>query len=120
MKSELPTPTTTRAALQPRPSRRPLLLILLLICSTLTYHISASFSLRLNMPPSFIFSQHQTSLCTKEIGSSGCCALYLDAAPCLDECRKEYVDRETLVLTAEYEGCAGTCLARYEDVCLTP
>ena len=37
-----------------------------------------------------------SSFCTKEVGSLQCCALYLAAAPCQDECRKNHMDRETL------------------------
>jgi hypothetical protein len=61
---------------------------------------------------------HQTSThCTKDIGNAQCCITYLAATPCLDECRKQYVDRETLRLTEEYEGCAERCLGEYDNVC---
>ncbi|OAK95398.1 hypothetical protein IQ06DRAFT_352432 [Phaeosphaeriaceae sp. SRC1lsM3a] len=56
-------------------------------------------------------------MCTSEIGNAHCCALFLDAAPCVDECRKQHVDRVTYMLTKEYDECADTCLAGYNSEC---
>lgn len=64
--------------------------------------------------------QAQTSgggFCTKEIGGAQCCALYLDAAPCVDECRKQHVDRVTFTLTRKYDECVDVCLATYTATC---
>jgi hypothetical protein len=55
--------------------------------------------------------------CTKEIGGARCCRLFLDATPCVDECRKHHVNRVTFVLTREYEICADECLGRYDEAC---
>jgi hypothetical protein len=55
--------------------------------------------------------------CTKEIGNAQCCALYLAASPCVDECMKQHVDRLTFTLTQEYDECADTCLATYSETC---
>ena len=60
-----------------------------------------------------------SSFCTKEVGSLQCCALYLAAAPCQDECRKNHMDRETLALTKEYDECADQCLVEYNKSCTT-
>ncbi|KAF2026436.1 hypothetical protein EK21DRAFT_74216 [Setomelanomma holmii] len=55
--------------------------------------------------------------CTKKIGDAQCCNLYLDASPCIDECRKQHVDRVSYILTKEYDQCADRCLATYNSVC---
>jgi hypothetical protein len=59
----------------------------------------------------------QSSQCTSEVGSAYCCTLFLDAAPCVDECRKAHVDRVTWALTKEYDQCADICLATYHGIC---
>jgi hypothetical protein len=61
----------------------------------------------------------QSSQCTSEVGSAFCCTLFLNAAPCVDECRKIHVDRVTWMLTKEYDECADTCLATYQGSCGT-
>lgn len=57
------------------------------------------------------------SFCTQDIGDAQCCTLYIAAAPCVDECRKQHVDRATFTLTKEYEECADVCLAAYTAIC---
>jgi hypothetical protein len=52
--------------------------------------------------------------CTVDIGDAQCCSLFTQATPCVEECRKEFVDRETFTLTLEYEACADTCLRDWE------
>lgn len=52
--------------------------------------------------------------CTTDIGDAQCCALYMEATPCVDECRKRFVDRETFTLTLEYDECADTCMRSWE------
>jgi hypothetical protein len=59
----------------------------------------------------------QASFCTKDVGDAQCCAMYLTAAPCVDECRKQYVNRITYKLTLEYEECADVCLVEYSGAC---
>lgn len=58
-----------------------------------------------------------SNFCTKHVGTPACCKMYLDSAPCVDECRQTHVDRETLVLTLEYDECADTCLSSYVENC---
>ncbi|KAF2867771.1 hypothetical protein BDV95DRAFT_610675 [Massariosphaeria phaeospora] len=58
------------------------------------------------------------SFCTKEIGEGNCCDLYMAAEPCVDECRKSFVDRQTFQLTKEYDVCADKCLVRYRAACM--
>ncbi|KAF2710010.1 hypothetical protein K504DRAFT_454377 [Pleomassaria siparia CBS 279.74] len=62
----------------------------------------------LTTPPSF---------CTKEIGEGVCCELHLGAEPCLDECRKNFMDRQSFALTKEYDECADQCLVMYRTTC---
>jgi hypothetical protein len=59
----------------------------------------------------------QASFCTKDLGDAQCCALYLSAAPCVDECRKQHVSRVTYKLTLEYEECADICLVEFSGAC---
>jgi hypothetical protein len=58
-----------------------------------------------------------SNFCTKNVGTPVCCTMYLDAAPCVDVCRQTHVDRETLVLTLEYDECADACLSSYVESC---
>ncbi|KAH7380284.1 hypothetical protein DE146DRAFT_761016 [Phaeosphaeria sp. MPI-PUGE-AT-0046c] len=58
-----------------------------------------------------------SDMCASQIGNAHCCAIFLDAAPCVDECRKQHVDRATYVLTKEYDECADTCLMKYNSEC---
>jgi hypothetical protein len=106
------------------PRYRPLLtaLLLILFIPRILYHLVLPFSRATDNALTSLTSSlsllHQTSThCTKDIGNAQCCATYLAATPCLDECRKQYVDRETLRLTEEYEGCAVRCLGEYDNVC---
>jgi hypothetical protein len=62
-------------------------------------------------------SQPTSTFCTKEIGSPRCCALYLEAAPCVEECRKQHMDRQTFAVTKEYDECAEVCLVKYTGIC---
>lgn len=67
-----------------------------------------------------IHSSHpdsKASFCTEEIGEGLCCDLYLGAEPCVDECRKNYVDRETFTLTKEFDECRDHCLTVYQETC---
>ncbi|RMZ70665.1 zinc transporter yke4 [Pyrenophora seminiperda CCB06] len=99
---------------------RPIItLLLVLICVPMfLYHILPSLSSIINDYRSSHSSRPATStFCTKEVGSAQCCAIYLAAQPCLDECRKKHVDRETMALTAEYDECADQCLVEYNGVC---
>lgn len=57
------------------------------------------------------------SFCTKEVGDARCCTIYLDAAPCIDECRQRHVSRVSYALTEEYDECADACLVKYNQAC---
>lgn len=59
----------------------------------------------------------RAALCTSEVGSAYCCDLFLNAAPCVDECRKQHLNRVTYVITKEYDVCADKCLASYTAAC---
>ncbi|EDU43020.1 hypothetical protein PtrSN002B_009962 [Pyrenophora tritici-repentis] len=120
-----PTPrATTTARLHRRytsRSRPITTLILLLICVPLVlYHVLPCLTQAIN---NFITSHlgnsstEKSSFCTQNVGSQECCAIYLTAQPCLDECAKLYIDRETMGLTAQYDECADQCLVRYNWAC---
>ncbi|PSN59448.1 hypothetical protein BS50DRAFT_640996 [Corynespora cassiicola Philippines] len=57
------------------------------------------------------------SMCTEDVGIGHCCEIYSAAEPCLDECRKNHLDRQTFALTKEYDQCASTCLGVYRATC---
>jgi hypothetical protein len=99
------------------------LVVLLCLALTVTYYkVIPSFSSTTDYIVSSIESSLQSSpssssFCTKEIGEVVCCDLHLGAEPCLDECRKTFVDRQTFQLTKEYEECADQCLTMYHATC---
>lgn len=100
-----------------------IIIVLLFIALAATYYkVIPYFSSTTDYIVSSIESSLQTSLsspsfCTKEIGEGVCCDLHLGAEPCLDECRKTYVDRQSFQLTKEYDECADTCLVMYRATC---
>jgi hypothetical protein len=66
----------------------------------------------------FHISSPANSFCAVAVGRDGaCCSLRLGAEPCLDECRKRFIDRETFFLTSEYETCEAGCLAAWKGAC---
>jgi len=97
--------------------------LLLVVCIPIFfYHIVPTFThttddfisvlaMRLRGPSS------RAALCTSEVGSAYCCNLFLTASPCVDECRKQHLDRVTYVITEEYDVCADNCLAQYTAAC---
>jgi hypothetical protein len=99
------------------------LVILLCVALAATYYkVIPYFGSTTDYIVSSIESSLQSSLsspsfCTKEIGEGVCCDLHLGAEPCLDECRKTFVDRQTFQLTNEYEECADQCLIMYRATC---
>jgi hypothetical protein len=113
-------------SLQPRPSRlRPLLTIItLLLCiPSFFYHLVPSFTYASDTLIAALTTRLRESsrgagaFCTKDIGDTACCELFLAATPCVDECAKRHVDRVTWVLTEEYGGCADGCLGAYKGAC---
>jgi hypothetical protein len=97
-------------------------LILLLGITALLYQAIPAFHLsttHITVTVASVFSKHlsHSSLCTKAVGDSTCCALHLQAEPCLDECRKAFMDRETFEPTREYDECADQCLVVYQSIC---
>lgn len=116
--------TRTRTPCRYSPRYRLLftIFISLLAIPFLLYHFIPSFASAAdkalyNLTDSMLGHTSRGDYCTHEIGDRKCCMIYLDAAPCLDECRKKFVDRETLNLTLEYDQCADSCLAQYNRVC---
>jgi hypothetical protein len=94
--------------------------ILLILCiPVFFYHLAPTFTHATDdiMTSLTTRLRGQSSQCTSEVGSAYCCTLFLDAAPCVDECRKIHVDRVTWMLTEEYDECSDTCLATYHGSC---
>jgi hypothetical protein len=111
-----PTPATSRY--------RPIITTLLLVLCVpfFFYHLVPSFTHATDDFMSVLAMQlrgqaSRADFCTSEVGSTHCCALFLDATPCVDECRKQHVNRVTFNLTKEYEECADQCMARYDNAC---
>lgn len=107
-----------------RSRTRPILAsILLVLCIPIFfYHLLPSFTNATDDFMSVLVMQlrGQTSradFCTSQVGNTHCCALYLDANPCVDECRKQHVDKVTYMLTKEYDECSDKCLVRYNAAC---
>ncbi|KAH4347144.1 hypothetical protein HBH98_102650 [Parastagonospora nodorum] len=97
-------------------------LLLVLCVPIFFYHIVPTFThttddfmsilaVRLRGPSS------RAALCTSEVGSAYCCDLFLNASPCVDECRKQHLDRVTYMITEEYDVCADKCLVHYITAC---
>ena len=119
--NEMRTPAQPTCRYTPR-YQRILTILLVIFCIPITfYHLVPLFTHATNNAVNSLASKLiQTSRgnqCTKDIGDATCCTLYLDAAPCQDECRKQYVDRETLSLTLAYDQCAEECLVSYNRAC---
>ncbi|KAF2644112.1 hypothetical protein P280DRAFT_477537 [Massarina eburnea CBS 473.64] len=100
------------------PSSRSPITILLILLGTLAifYQLFASFptlgdSLYSVLPTS------STPSCIKDIGDHQCCSLFMQAEPCVEECRKVFVDRETQGLTVGFDACSERCLAIYDTRC---
>lgn len=110
--------TTPHASSRNRRKRLFTALLIVLCVPIFFYNLAPRFSNTINtLAPHLLTSTSKGSFCTKEIGGAQCCALYLAAAPCLDECRNQHVDRISLRLTMEYEVCEGQCLSEYGEVC---
>lgn len=91
---------------------------------TLLYQFSplvrtTSNSIFSSLKTTFIDSQVDLlgDLCTPDIGRGLCCHLRFEAEPCIDECRKNFMDRQTFRTTAHFDGCATGCLYAYEETC---
>ncbi|PVH94448.1 hypothetical protein DM02DRAFT_190953 [Periconia macrospinosa] len=55
------------------------------------------------------------SACTTSIGDSICCSLFSEAEPCVEECRRKFMDRETMEVRAGFGECKDMCLTTYHD-----
>jgi hypothetical protein len=99
---------------------RPVLITLLLLLCMLIffYHLVPNFT---RATDDFMLDLatrlRDQEFCTKEVGGARCCRLFLDAAPCVDECQKQHMNRMTFMLTKEYEVCADECLGMYNEAC---
>ncbi|KAF2122883.1 hypothetical protein BDV96DRAFT_639440 [Lophiotrema nucula] len=105
-----------------RPNKRVLLILLSIGLFAFFFHFLQYLSPTTDFLSSSIGSGlrkafPKQSFCTEEIGSGICCELHVGAEPCLNECRNQFVDRETLTLTKEYEECSDMCLEVYDRTC---
>lgn len=97
-------------------SRSILVIFLFILCiPTFLYRLVPAFTRSTNVLIDSVVDHLRASHCTSEIGDAHCCALFMEATPCVDECRKQFVDRETFTLTMEYDECADTCLRSWEN-----
>ncbi|KAF9739757.1 hypothetical protein PMIN01_02391 [Paraphaeosphaeria minitans] len=84
----------------------------------LCYNILANFSsLTSGLRSTLQHALPKENYCTKDIGEGVCCDLFMAAEPCVEACREEHVDRETFVLTEEFDVCQGQCLESYRKQC---
>lgn len=79
--------------------------------TSMTDSIAAAIAARLQESNQFL------NFCTKEVGEGLCCQLHLEAEPCVDECRKAFLDRQTFRPTKEYRSCADACFLAYRTTC---
>lgn len=84
----------------------------------LCYNIFTAFpSLSSSLKTTLQHTLPKNSYCTKGIGEGICCDLFLAAEPCVETCREKHLDRETFVLTEEFELCHEQCLVPYTKQC---
>lgn len=96
-------------------SRSILVILLFALCVPIfLYQLVPTFTQSTDTLISKFLAHFHEQPCTADIGDAQCCALFMKAAPCLDECRKQHVDRETFTLTIEYEACSNICLRNWE------
>ena len=101
----------------PRTSITVFLVVLGLLA--LCYNLLATFpSLTTSLKTSLEAVLPQESFCTKDIGEGVCCDVFMAAQPCVEQCREEFMDRETFEVTHEYDMCAAQCLAEYTTACV--
>ncbi|KAJ4993305.1 hypothetical protein SVAN01_01280 [Stagonosporopsis vannaccii] len=95
---------------QSRP--RSILVILLfgLCVPIFLYQLVPAFTQSTDRLVDRIFAHFDKGSCTADIGDEQCCALFMKATPCVEECRKQFIDRETFTVTLEYDQCADICL----------
>ncbi|KAF2628519.1 hypothetical protein BU25DRAFT_339285 [Macroventuria anomochaeta] len=96
-------------------SRSILIILLFILCVPIfLYQLIPAFTQSTDTLIEKLVTHFQESPCTSDIGDAQCCALFMKATPCVEECRKQFVDRETFTLTLEYDQCADTCLRDWE------
>ena len=100
----------------PRSRSRSILVILLFILCVpvFLYQLVPAFTRSTDTIIENVVAHFWETPCTSDIGDGQCCALFMKATPCVEECRKRFVDRETFTLTLEYDECADTCLRDWQ------
>ncbi|KAF1359645.1 hypothetical protein EJ07DRAFT_41150, partial [Lizonia empirigonia] len=95
-------------------ARSILVTVLFILCvPVFLYQLVPAFTQSTDTLIDSVVNHFQENRCTAEIGDAQCCALFMEAAPCVEECRKQFVDRETFMLTLEYDECTDTCLRNW-------
>lgn len=96
-------------------SRSVLSIVLFILCVPIfLYQLVPAFTQSTDVLIERVAAHFQDSSCSSDVGDARCCVLFMEATPCVDECRKQFVDRETYTLTHEYDECADTCLHSWE------
>jgi hypothetical protein len=91
---------------------RPLLAAILLLCCIpiAFYQLVPSFTHAADDIVAGIVAHLHDSPCATDI-EPRCCTAVLQIQPCVDECRKMYIDRVTWRETSEFDGCVDECKA---------
>lgn len=96
-------------------SRSIIVVLLFILCVPIfLYQLVPAFTQSTDTLIEKIVAHFHERPCTADIGDAQCCALFTKATPCVEECRKQFIDRDTFTLTLEYDECADTCLRDWE------
>ncbi|KAH6625320.1 hypothetical protein C7974DRAFT_312773 [Boeremia exigua] len=99
-------PSSTRS----RPRALLVTLLFALCVPIFLYQLVPAFTQSTDTLIDKILAHFEDFHCTADIGDAQCCALFMKATPCVEECRTQFIDRETFTATIEYDECADTCL----------
>lgn len=95
---------------QSRPRAILVILLFVLCVPVFLYQLVPAFTQSTDKLVDRLFAHFEQSSCTADIGDAQCCALFMKATPCVEECRKQFIDRETFTVTLEYDECANECM----------
>lgn len=107
---------TVRRPYSPQSRSRSIVVILLFVLCVpiFLYQLVPWFTHSTDTLIAKVLAHFHEQPCMADIGDAQCCSLFMKATPCVEQCRKQYVDRETFTLTLEYDACADTCLRDWE------
>lgn len=91
--------------------RSTIVILLFALCvPVFLYQLVPAFTQSTDRLVDQILAYFEENTCTADIGDGQCCVLFMKATPCVEECRKQFIDRQTFTVTREYDECADTCL----------